>query len=85
MMTGTTGNMSPATHSDSTGSSQRGLVHRRHRRAATLGLDRHHRPQHRQALGHRQRRVAPAPALGLALDARRSVVIGGRAPGRTPA
>ena len=34
-----------------------------------LGLDRHHRPQHREALGHRQRRVAPAPALGLALDA----------------
>ena len=34
-----------------------------------LGLDRHHRPQHRQALGHRQRRVAPAPVLCLALDA----------------
>ena len=38
-----------------------------------LGLDRHHRPQHRQALGHRQRRVAPAPALGLGLMRWRSV------------
>ena len=31
---------------------QRGLVHRRHRRGpSALGLDRHHRPQHREALG----------------------------------
>ena len=41
----------------------------RHRCATTSGVDRHHRPQHREALGHRQRGVAPAPVLGLALDA----------------
>ena len=40
-----------------------------HEGLSALGLHRHHRPQHRKALALRQRRVAPAPILGLALDA----------------
>ena len=35
----------------------------------SLGLHRHHCRQHREALGRGQRRVAPAPARRLALDA----------------
>ena len=40
-----------------------------HEGLSALGLHRHHRPQHRKALALRQRRVAPIPILGLALDA----------------
>ena len=41
---------------------QRVLVHRGHDGSA-LGLGRHHRPEHREALGHRHRLVAPGPAV----------------------
>ena len=58
----------PAAHSDSkrafsASNSVRSdaLFHRGH---LPLGLDRHHRPQHREALSERQRRVAPAPSSG---------------------
>ena len=47
---------------------QRVSVERGHD-GSVLDLDRHHRAEHREALGMRQRRVAPGPVLGLALDA----------------